>query len=105
MEVVNTWWEGPVPRPWDRASYEMFQVEHGVFGGDVPRPYWKCSLWNTSMEVARMMRPGWPGDGAPSLESLRELRLRALLNDLVKDLGQAKAAEELVLVPDRFVRR
>ena len=42
-----------------------------------------------------MMRPGWPGDGTPSLESLRELRLRALLNDLVKDLGQAKAAEEL----------
>ena len=42
-----------------------------------------------------MMRPGWPGDGTPSIESLRELRLRALLNDLVKDLGQAKAAEEL----------
>ena len=42
-----------------------------------------------------MMRPGWPGDGTPSLESLRELRLRALLNDLVKDPGQAKAAEEL----------
>ena len=42
-----------------------------------------------------MMRPGWPGDGTPSLESLRELRLRALLNDLVKDLGQARAAEEL----------
>ena len=42
-----------------------------------------------------MMRPGWPEDGTPSLESLRELRLRALLNDLVKDLGQARAAEEL----------
>ena len=42
-----------------------------------------------------MMRPGWPGDGSPSLESLRELRLRALLNDLVKDLGQARAAAEL----------
>ena len=42
-----------------------------------------------------MMRPGWPRDGTPSLESLRELRLRALLNDLVKDLGQARAAEEL----------
>ena len=42
-----------------------------------------------------MMPPGWPGDGTPSLESLRELRLRALLNDLVNDLGQAKAAEQL----------
>ena len=42
------------------------------------------ALWNMSEEVARMMRPGWPGDGTPSLESLRELRLRALLNDLVK---------------------
>ena len=42
-----------------------------------------------------MMRPGWPGDGTPSLESLRELRLRALLNDLVNDLGPVKAAEEL----------
>ena len=42
-----------------------------------------------------MMRPGWPGDGSPSLESLRELRLRALLNDLVKDLGQARVAAEL----------
>ena len=41
-----------------------------------------------------MMRPGWPGDGTPSLESLRELRLRALLNDLVKDLGLGKAAEQ-----------
>ena len=42
-----------------------------------------------------MMRPGWPGDGAPSIESLRELRLRALLNDLVNDLGPVKAAEQL----------
>ena len=41
-----------------------------------------------------MMRPGWPGDGTPSLESLRELRLRALLNDLVNDLGLGKAAEQ-----------
>ena len=41
-----------------------------------------------------MMRPGWPGDGSPSIESLRELRLRALLNDLVKDLGLGKAAEQ-----------
>ena len=31
----------------------------------------------------------------PSLESLRELRLRALLNDLVHDLGPVKAAEQL----------
>ena len=42
-----------------------------------------------------MMRPGGPGDGSPSIESLRELRLRALLNDLVNDLGPVKAAEEL----------
>ena len=42
-----------------------------------------------------MMRPGEPGDGTPSLESLRELRLRALLNDLVHDLGPVKAAEQL----------
>ena len=52
------------------------------------------AFWNMSMEAARMMRPGWPGDGTPSLESLRELRLRALLNDLVKDLGLGKAAEQ-----------
>ena len=42
-----------------------------------------------------MMRPGGPGDGAPSIESLHELRLRALLNDLVNDLGPVKAAAEL----------
>ena len=42
-----------------------------------------------------MMRPGGPGDGAPSIESLHELRLRALLNDLVNDLGPVKAAEQL----------
>ena len=42
-----------------------------------------------------MMRPGGPGDGTPSIESLRELRLRALLNDLVNDLGPVKAAAEL----------
>ena len=41
-----------------------------------------------------MMPPGWPEDGTPSVESLRELRLRALLNDLVKDLGLGKAAEQ-----------
>ena len=34
-----------------------------------------------------MMGPGWPGDGTPSIENLRELRLRALLNDLVNDAG------------------
>ncbi len=37
---------------------------------------------------------GWPGDGTPSIENLRELRLRALLNDLVKDLGPGKLAEQ-----------
>ena len=42
-----------------------------------------------------MMRPGGPGDGTPSIESLRELRLRALLNDLVNDLGPGKLAEQL----------
>ena len=42
-----------------------------------------------------MMLPGGPGDGAPSLESLRELRLRALLNDLVNDLGPGKLSERL----------
>ena len=42
-----------------------------------------------------MMRGGGPEDGTPSLESLRELRLRALLNDLVHDLGPVKAAEQL----------
>ena len=40
------------------------------------------------------MRPGGPGDGTPSLECLRELRLRALLRDLVNDLGPGKAAEQ-----------
>ncbi len=38
---------------------------------------------------------GGPGDGTPSVESLRELRLRALLNDLVNDMGPVKAAEGL----------
>ena len=33
-----------------------------------------------------MMRPGGPGDGSPSIERLHELRLRALLHDLVNDL-------------------
>ena len=41
-----------------------------------------------------MMRRGGPGDGTPSLESLRELRLGALLRDLVNDLGPGKAAEQ-----------
>ena len=39
-----------------------------------------------------MTGPGWPGDGSPSIESLRELRLRALLNDLVNDVGPGKLA-------------
>ena len=41
-----------------------------------------------------MMRPGGPGDGSPSIESLHELRLRALLHDLVNDLGPGNAAEQ-----------
>ena len=41
-----------------------------------------------------MMRPGGQGDGYPSIESLHELRLRALLHDLVNDLGPGKAAEQ-----------
>ena len=52
------------------------------------------AFWNMSAEVALMMRPGWPGDGTPSIESLRELRLRALLNDLVNDMGPGKLAEQ-----------
>ncbi len=47
-----------------------------------------------SAEVALVMRPGWPGDGTPSIENLRELRLRALLNDLVNDLGPGRLAEQ-----------
>ena len=41
-----------------------------------------------------MTGPGWPGDGSPSIESLRELRLRALLNDLVNDMGPGRLAEQ-----------
>ena len=51
-------------------------------------------FWNTRTEVARMTGPGWPGDGSPSIESLRELRLRALLKDLVNDMGLGKLAEQ-----------
>ena len=42
-----------------------------------------------------MTGPGGPGDGTSSIESLRELQLRALLNDLVKDMGPVGAAERL----------
>ena len=41
-----------------------------------------------------MMRRGGQGDGSPSIESLHELRLRALLHDLVNDLGPGRAAEQ-----------
>ena len=37
---------------------------------------------------------GRPGDGTPSIESLRELRLRALLNDLLNVVGPGKLAEQ-----------
>jgi len=39
--------------------------------------------------------PGKPADGTPSFKSLGGLRLRALFNDLVHDLGPVKAEEEL----------
>ena len=42
-----------------------------------------------------MTGPGGPGDGFPSIDNLRELRLRALLNDLVNERGPGKAAEAL----------
>ena len=46
-------------------------------------------------ETTQEMRHGeWSGE-APSLESLRELHMTALLNDVVGELGQVKAAERL----------
>ena len=46
-------------------------------------------------ETTQEMRQGeWSGE-APSLESLRELHMTALLNDVVGELGQVKAAERL----------
>ena len=94
-EIGQPFGEGPVPGPWGGAGYEMFPVEHGGFGAGVPRPYWKCSTRNAGTEVIGMMRPDGPGDGSPSLESLHQVRLRALLNDLVHDLGPVEAAERL----------
>ena len=44
-----------------------------------------------------MMRRGGPGDGTPSLESLRELRLGALLRGLVNDLGPGRRRSSLAL--------
>jgi len=43
----------PVPGPCSTASYEMFQVEHGVFRGHVPRPHTKCSKWNMTISGAQ----------------------------------------------------
>ena len=57
-------------------------------------PIGLVAFWNMSTEVGLVMRPGWPRDGSPSVESLRELRLRALLNDLVNDLGPGRLAEQ-----------
>ena len=88
-------WEGPVPGLWGTASYEMGILDHGLFGAGGERPYRNWGFWTTRQEVAWITGPGWPGDGFPSIESLHELRLRALLNDLVNDLGPGKAAEEL----------
>ena len=53
------------------------------------------AFWNMGQEVAQMTGPGGPGDGFPSIDNLRELRLRALLNDLVNERGPGKAAEAL----------
>ena len=70
-DLVNTFQEGPVPGPWGRTSYEMFQVEHLDFGDDVPGPYWKCSLWNVSAQAGGMNRPERPEDDWHGPASLR----------------------------------
>ena len=46
-------------------------------------------------EMKSMEQPGgWSGK-APGLENLRDVRLTALLNDVMDELGQVKAAQEL----------
>ncbi len=66
----------------------------GIHGPVWHAPTGLGAFWNMSTEVARMMRQGWPRGWRPSIESLRELRLRALLNDLVKDVGPGRLAEQ-----------
>ena len=70
-------------------------LDHEQIWAGGERPYRKWGLWTMRREVTKMTGPGGPGDGTPSIESLRELRLRALLHDLVNDLGPGKAAEQL----------
>lgn len=45
-------------------------------------------------QTTKEPQAGWSGD-APSLESLRKLRLMALLADVMDELGQVKAARKL----------
>ena len=52
-------------------------------------------MWTMRREVDPMTGTGWGTGGSPSIESLHGLRLRALLHDLVNDLGPGKAADEL----------
>ena len=79
------------------ASYGMFHLEHGIAGGHVPRAAMRCSLWNVETEVRKMKRGNklLDGPGTPSLMSVQELRLMALLRDLVGDVGQGEAADVL----------
>ena len=55
-------------------------------------------------EVAAMDGPGGPGDDFPSIEDLRQLQLRAVLHDLVNNLGPGKAAERLRVDPKTLRR-
>ena len=73
----------------------MGQREHGAPAGDVPRAAGKCSFWNTDTTVQYMKPREEAPEETASLESLRRLRLLALLHDVVRDLGQAGAAKEL----------
>ena len=79
------------------GCYEMLHLEHGIAGGHVPWAAMRCSLWNVETEVRKMKRGNklLDGPGTPSLMSVQELRLMALLRDLVGDVGQGEAADVL----------
>lgn len=55
----------------------------------------KWGKWNMEEKPAVKQRKAeWSG-ATPSLESLRQLQLTALLNDVMNELGQVKAAQKL----------
>ena len=91
---ANTSGRLPLPEPWDRIPGNGTGWDMTIWGPCPTNPAKWDSLGHGPGED-RMRSGNSPADGTPGLESVLELRLMALLTDMVRAHGMGGAAERL----------